>query len=300
MFEGFARRRVAADGFSINAVVGGQGPPLLLLHGYPQTHAMWHRVAPRLAADFTVVAADLRGYGDSDRPKSDPDHRAYAKRTMAADMVAVMHALGFDRFGVAGHDRGGRVAYRLALDHPERVSGLAVLDIIPTHAVFAAVDKEMATSTFHWFFLIQPFDLPERLIGGDPAYFLKTLLTRWSGAGLAPFAEEALAEYVRCFSDPEVIHATCEDYRAGATIDVELDGADLGRRMIRCPTLALFGGENRRLARRRDVVEVWRQWATDVHGHALPCGHFLPEEAPDETYAALREFFLATDKGGSR
>jgi haloacetate dehalogenase len=300
MFDGFARRRLTVGGVGLDVVVGGHGPPVVLLHGYPQSHVMWHRVAPRLAADFTVVCPDLRGYGDSDKPKSDADHHVYAKRAMAADVVGLMRALGFERFAVAGHDRGGRVAYRLAFDHPERVSHLAVLDIIPTHAVFAAVDKAMATGTFHWFFLIQPFDLPERLIGGDPAYFLKALLARWSGSGLAPFPDEVLAEYVRCFSDPATIHATCEDYRAGATIDVELDGADLGRRMIACPTLVLWGARNQRLAGRCDLLAVWREWASDVRGHGLPCGHFLPEESPDETHAALREFFLATDKGGSR
>jgi haloacetate dehalogenase len=297
MLEGFARRRIATDGPTINAAVGGQGPPLLLLHGYPQTHAMWHRVAPRLAADFTVVCADLPGYGDSDAPTSDAEHRPYDKRAMAANMVAAMRALGFERFGVAGHDRGARVAYRLALDHPARVGRLAVLDIIPTHAVFATVDKEVATGTFHWFFLIQPDDLPERLIGGDPAYFLKTLLARWSGSGLSPFSDEALGEYVRCFSRAATIHATCEDYRAGATIDFDLDAADRGRRMIACPTLVLHGGANQRLSGRRDVLAVWREWASDVRGHAIACGHFLAEEAPDETYAALREFFLATDQG---
>jgi len=289
MFDGFERRRIATAGAEINVVRAGTGPPLLLLHGYPQTHTMWHQVAPRLAEDFTVVAADLRGYGDSSKPASTPDHFAYSKRAMAADAVDVMQALGYERFAVAGHDRGARVAYRLALDHPDRVDRLAVLDIIPTHTVFSTVDKTVATSTFHWFFLIQPYDLPERLIGGAPEYFLETLLARWSGSGLEPFRPPALAEYVRCFRDPATIHATCEDYRAGATVDFALDANDFGRRTIACPTMVLWGGLGR--VERRDPLKVWRQWAADVSGGPLPCGHFLPEEAPDETYAALRAFF---------
>jgi haloacetate dehalogenase len=214
MFDGFERRQIAASGATINLVMRGQGPPvLLLLHGYPQTHAIWHLVAPRLARDFTVVAPDLRGYGDSSKPPGGADHSGYGKRAMAFDQVEVMQALGFQCFAVVGHDRGARVAYRLALDHPDRVTHLALLDIVPTHTVFAAVDRTVATHTFHWFFLIQPEPLPERLIGNDPEFFLRTLLARWSGNGLASFAPEALAEYVRCFKDPAV------DYRAGATVD---------------------------------------------------------------------------------
>jgi haloacetate dehalogenase len=297
VFDGFEQRRIAGSGAAIHVRVGGRGAPLLLLHGYPQTGAMWHRVAPELARHFTVVAPDLRGYGDSDRPAAGPDHAAYAKRAMAADQVAVMGALGFERFAVAGHDRGGRVAYRLALDAPERVTRLAVLDIIPTGSVFAAVDKGVAMSTYHWFFLSQPFDLPERLIGADPEFFLRWTLASWSGDGLASFAPEALAEYLRAFQDPAVIHATCEDYRAGATVDDETDRADLGHRRIACPTLVLWGDRraNRRgrtgAVERRDPLAVWREWAADVRGQALACGHFLAEEAPGETAAALRDFF---------
>jgi len=289
MFKGFERRRVATTGAEISVARAGTGPPLLLLHGYPQTHAMWHQVAPRLAEDFTVVVADLRGYGDSGKPPSAADHFTYSKRAMAADAVEVMQALGYDEFSVAGHDRGARVAYRLALDHPDRIRRLAVLDIIPTHTVFSTVDKAVATSTFHWFFLIQPYDLPERLIGGAPEYFLRTLLARWSGSGFTCFSADALAEYVRCFSDPATIHATCEDYRAGATVDFALDAHDFGRRTIACPTLVLWGGLGR--VERRDPLAVWRQWAADVSGGPLPCGHFLAEEAPDETGDALRTFF---------
>jgi haloacetate dehalogenase len=292
VFEGFDRRTRDVAGNSVHYVRGGSGPPLLLLHGYPQTHAIWHRVAPRLAERFTVVAPDLRGYGDSGKPVSAPDHSTYSKRVMAAEEVALMEALGFDRFAVAGHDRGGRVAYRMALDHGARVTKLATLDIVPTSATFDAVDKAMAMATFHWFFLAQPYDLPERLIGGDPVYFLTTLLARWSGAGLTPFSAEALAEYVRCFSDPATIHASCEDYRAGATIDAALDAADRARGGIRCPMLALWG-EARKNRHGYGVLETWAQWASDVRGHGLPCGHFLPEEAPDATAGALEEFLLA-------
>ena len=289
MFEGFTTTRIATSGAEIHVVTGGSGPPLLLLHGYPQTHAMWHRIAPRLAAEFTVVAPDLRGYGDSGKPDGGPDHSGYAKRAMAGDQVEVMAALGFPRFAVAGHDRGARVAYRMALDHPERVERLAVLDIVPTHTYVAAVDMALARASYHWFFLSQPADLPERLIAGDPDYYLRTMLARWAG-GPEAFTPEALAEYLRCFRDPAAIHATCEDYRAGASVDFALDEADReAQRKIACPVLALWGG-TRSIGRRFDILAVWREWAHDVRGRALPCGHFLAEEAPEETYAALREF----------
>ena len=229
MLDGFETADVATQGATVHLAKGGDGPPLLLLHGYPQTHVMWHRVAPRLAERFTVVAPDLRGYGDSPAPETSADHTPYSKRAMAQDQVDVMAHLGFERFAVVGHDRGARVAYRLALDHPGRVSRLVTLDIVPTHATFAATTMASAMATFHWFFLAQPFDLPERLIGAASDYYLKTMLARWSGSGLAAFAPEALAEYVRCF-DAATIHASCEDYRAGATVDFVLDEADLGRR----------------------------------------------------------------------
>jgi haloacetate dehalogenase len=297
MFDGFTGQRLDVDGTTINLRTAGSGPPVLLLHGYPQSHVMWHRVAPRLAERFTVVVPDLRGYGDSDKPHDDPAHHAYSKRVMARDQVAVMRRLGHQRFAVAGHDRGGRVAYRLALDHPEVVTRLALLDIVPTVTVFDAVDKRVATDTFHWFFLIQPYDFPERLIGADPEYFLKHLLGRWSGDGLKPFAPEALAEYVRCFSQPATVHATCEDYRAGATVDYDADAADRGRRRIGCPVLVLWGGRGR--VERRDPLAVWREWADDVRGGSLPCGHFLAEEQPEATAEALQRFFL-DDGGGPR
>jgi haloacetate dehalogenase len=288
MFDGFDTRDVATRATSIHARIGGAGPPLLLLHGYPQTHAMWHRVAPALAQRFTVVCADLRGYGDSGKPASDPEHAVYSKRASAEDMVEVMAALGFERFMLAGHDRGGRVAHRLALDHPERLERLAVLDIVPTRTVFRATDQAIATGYYHWFFLIQPYDLPERLIGADPVYYLRRKLGAW--AALDGFAPEALAEYERCFSDPAVIHASCEDYRAAASLDLAHDEADLDHR-IQCPLLVLWGGRGL-MERHFDVLATWREKAAGpVTGRALDCGHFLAEERPEETGSQLLAFF---------
>jgi len=288
MFEGFEKRRVATGETEIALRIGGTGPPLLLLHGYPQTHVMWHRIAPALAERFTVVCADLRGYGDSGKPAGGPDHAAYSKRAMARDQVAVMSALGFERFRLCGHDRGARVAHRLALDHPERVERIAVLDIAPTLRMYADTDRAFATAYYHWFFLIQPAPLPERLIGADPAFWLRSCLGKWGGEEGA-FVPEALAEYERCFTDSASIHATCEDYRAAAGIDLEHDRGDLGTRLP-MPLLVLWG-EKGLVGRSWDVLAVWRERAAAVEGAALPCGHFLPEEAPDETLAALRDFF---------
>lgn len=290
MFEGFEQRRVPSGELTINARIGGAGPPLLLLHGYPQTHAMWHRVAPALAERFTVVCADLRGYGDSDKPSGDPAHETYCKRTCARDMVGLMAALGFERFMLAGHDRGGRVAHRLALDHPECLERLAVLDIVPTRTIFRATDQAIVTGYYHWFFLIQGGDLPERLIGAEPLFFLHWMLGRW-GTGLAAFAPEALVEYERCIRDPAMVHASCEDYRAAATIDLEHDEADLATRRIERPLLALWGRHGL-MERHFDVLASWRERASgEVTGRALDCGHFLAEERPDETAQELMTFF---------
>jgi haloacetate dehalogenase len=269
--------------------VGGEGPPLLL-HGYPQTRACWHRVAPELARRFTVVAADLRGYGDSSKPPGGDDHAAYSKRAMAADMVGAMGALGFARFGVAGHDRGGRVARRMALDHPAAVDRVAVLDILPTLTLFDGTDQAFATAYYHWFFLIQPDGLPEAMIGRDPEWFLRETVRRWSGRAL-PLDEEAIREYVRCFSDPAAIHASCEDYRAAAGIDLVHDRADAGARLA-CPLLVLWGAHGA-MHRLYDVLDAWLASADDVRGRALAGGHFLPEECPDETLAELVAFFGA-------
>jgi haloacetate dehalogenase len=288
MFEGFTTADIDAGGTTIHTVYGGSGPPLLLLHGYPQTHVIWHKIAPRLAERFTVVATDLRGYGDSGKPPSDPDHSAYSKRTTARDQVEVMAALGFETFLVAGHDRGGRVAHRMALDHPQRVTKLAVLDIVPTHKIFSTVTKEIATGYYHWFFLIQGGGLPETLIGHDPEYYLRTKVKQWGG-GMEAFTEEALNEYVRCFSDPACIHASCEDYRAAASIDLKHDEADMDHK-VRCPLLALWG-EKGLMERHYDVLATWRERAADVRGRKLRCGHYLPEEAPEDTLAELIGFF---------
>jgi haloacetate dehalogenase len=288
MFEGFSFRRVPTSGAEINLRIGGEGPPLLLLHGYPQMHAMWHAVAPALARAHTVVCPDLPGYGDSSKPPSTPDHAAYSKRAMAADLVYAMSALGFERFAVAGHDRGGRVAYRMALDHPERVARLATLDIVPTYSSWNVMDWRAGLGTYHWFFLAQPAPLPETLIAGDPMFYLHSTLRRWAAPSFA-FDPAALAEYERAFANPETVRACCEDYRAGAGIDYQLDEADFGKKKIACPMLALWG--QREGAPERNVIEVWNDWAEDVRGLPIRSGHFLGEEAPGPTLAALLEFF---------
>jgi haloacetate dehalogenase len=287
MFEGFDRRQLTTSGTTINFVKGGDGPPLLLLHGYPQMHVMWHKIAPRLAQDFTVVAADLRGYGDSGKPHGDPQHLNYSKRVMAQDMVEVMQQLGYESFLLVGHDRGARVSHRLTKDHPQRVRRLALLDIIPTRKMFQIVNKEMATNTFHWFFLIQPYDFPERVIGAAADYFIRSRFDRVKDPQVFP--PQAVAEYVRCFTPP-AIHGMCEDYRAGASIDLAHDEADFDAK-VTCPLLVLWSATGY-VGRTQDVLGVWREYATDVRGQSLPCGHYLPEEMPDETYAALRDYLL--------
>lgn len=289
IIAGFTERRFVANGVEINAAIGGKGPPLLLIHGYPQTHAMWHKIAPELARTFTVVAPDLRGYGDSDKPSGDIGHENYAKSAMAQDLISVMRDLGFNRFAVAGHDRGGRVAYRMALDHPLVVSRLAVLDIVPTKTVYDATDRLIATHYYHWFFLIQPAPFPETLIGANPDFFLDRIFGAWSQQHDA-FTPEARAQYYRAFGTTEAIHASCEDYRAGAGIDSRNDAASLAAGIrIAAPLLVLWG--NRGLVGARfDVLTEWRKYADDVQGFAVESGHFLPEEAPEATCAALLEF----------
>ena len=266
----------------------GAGPPLLLLHGYPQTGYMWHKIAPRLAEHFTVVVADLRGYGDSDKPTSSEDHAVYSKRAMAADMKAVMTALGHSQFFIAGHDRGGRVAHRLARDYPQAVTKLAVLDIAPTAMMYDTTDMHFATSYYHWFFLIQPAPFPETLISCDPKFFLESKMQHW-GKDRTAITNDAFDEYVRCFSNPDTIHASCEDYRASASIDLEHDAADVGLKLD-IPLLVLWGA-TAMVGNKYDMLCAWQEVATDVTGFAVPGGHYLPEESPDETYQALLDFF---------
>jgi haloacetate dehalogenase len=289
MFEGFEQQQIKTSGTTINLVKGGSGPPLLLLHGYPQTHTMWHKVAPLLAQDFTVVAADLRGYGDSGKLEGGPEHINYSKRAMAQDQVEVMEQLGFDSFLMAGHDRGARVSHRLTKDHPQRVKRLAVLDIIPTHRMFQIVNQAMATNTYHWFFLIQPFDFPERVIGAAPDQFFRRSFERGANAAQV-FPPEAVAEYVRCATTPAAIHAMCEDYRAGASIDLVHDEADFADK-VNCPMMALWSATGY-VGRTQDVLQTWREYATDVRGHSMPCGHHIAEEMPEEAHAAIKQFLL--------
>lgn len=278
-FPGFSRRRIQTSGAVINTVSGGSGAPVLLLHGYPQTHVMWHAVAPRLAERFTIVMTDLRGYGDSSKPPDGENHANYSKRAMALDQVEVMRTLGFDRFAVVGHDRGGRVAWRLAVEHPDAVTRAAVLDIVPLP--YDRVTKVFGTQYYHWFFLIQPAPLPETLIGNSVDVYLRSRFQRPTG-GTSAIAPEAFAEYSRCFSDSATIHATCEDYRAGATIDLEHAKQD-GEKKVTCPLLVLWG-EGGTVGRLEPVMDIWREKATDVRGKALPGGHFLAEELPGETH----------------
>jgi haloacetate dehalogenase len=286
-FPGFEQRQIRTSGATINLVTGGSGPPLLLLHGYPQTHIMWRKVAPRLAQDFTVVIPDLRGYGDSSKPPAGDDFVNYAKRALALDQVEVMTALGHDRFAVAGHDRGARVTHRLLRDHGDRITRAATLDIVPTLYRFETIDQKAATGSWHWFFLIQRAPFPETMIAAETELFLKKML----GLAGRPGAHEpeAYAEYLRCFSSPETIRATCDEYRAGATIDLVHDRADLAQK-VKVPMLVLWGTGSGQ-GSGYDLLKVWCDHAEDVRGHGIDSGHFIPEEQPDQVYAALKEFF---------
>jgi haloacetate dehalogenase len=288
VFENFELKTIAVDNLSIRLRVGGKGPPILLLHGNPQTHVMWHSVAPALADRFTVIAADLTGYGESSKPHSSKDHAAYSKRSMANDQVAMMRKLGFDEFSVAGHDRGGRVAYRMALDHPSVVEKLAVLDIIPTLESFQRCDKKFSLGYYHWFFLSQPSPFPETLINQNPENFW-----RWHTSRVSRdfFTQTAIEDYLRCFKNPETVRAICEDYRAGISIDCEHDLIDQqNNHKITCPVLALWG-KQAKLEQWYDTIEVWRSWATEVEGFGIDCGHYLAEEEPEQTTQALNAFF---------
>lgn len=290
LFPGFQHRLIdVGGGVEIAVTIGGSGPPLLLLHGHPQTRAIWHRVAPALAGLFTLVAADLRGYGDSSKPAGTSDHGNYSKRAMAADQVALMRLLGFDRFRVLAHDRGARVAHRLAADHPETVSRIVLLDIAPTLAMYEQTSEGFARAYWHWFFLIQPAPLPERLIEADPAAYLRDVMGRRS-AGLAPFDPRALAEYTRCLALRGSAHGLCEDYRAAAGIDLMHDRSDRDAgRMLQVPLLALWGEEGV-VHRCFKPLDEWRRVASDAEGEALPCGHYIAEEAPEALLARTLPF----------
>jgi haloacetate dehalogenase len=293
MLENFTRTEIKTSGARIVTVYGGKGPPLLLMHGNPFTHLSWHKVAPRLAEEFTVVCTDLRGYGDSEKPPGGDDHSGYSFRAMALDQVEVMDALGFPRFYAAGHDRGARVLHRMCLDHPDKVARAAILDIIPQHHLLNNVTRSWATFSWHWFFMIQPYDLPERLMSADPDFYIRKKLAK-TAQGLSFFGEAALAEYMRCFRNPATVHAMCEDYRATFGIDLEMDSKDFeAGRKITCPVLLLWGATGG-VGRNHKSMEIWPLYASDIRGgKALPCGHYLSEEAPNETYAELREFFAA-------
>jgi haloacetate dehalogenase len=289
LLPGFEYRRTDVEGVMVNHAIAGSGLPLLLLHGYPENHLMWRHVAPALAEHHTVVLADLRGYGDSGKPAPDAAGLTYAKRAMARDQVGLMRQLGFGEFGLVGHDRGARVAHRLVLDHPGAVTRLAVLDIVPTRHVLGHVTRDMATAYYHWFFLIAPNGIPERLIAADPGFWVRSLIAPLLGPG-ASIDPPVMDDYIRCFSDPRTIAATCADYRAAASTDLAHDEETFaaGQR-IECPALALWGTEAF-VGRGYEPLRVWQQYATDVRGTALPTGHFLPEEAPGLVVEALRDF----------
>ena len=303
MFDGFTQTHMSGVGADINLRMkgphrGGKAPAVLLIHGYPQSHIVWRHVAPKLAEDFIVVCPDLRGYGDSSCPPPTADHMTYSKRVMAQDLAHVMSGLGFERFAVVGHDRGARVGHRMAMDMPDKVTRFCSLDVVPTGSVWARANKAWAMGSFHWLFLAQPAPRPEVLIGHDPDHWLTWLMESWS-ADMGAFADGALEEYKRHHRKPAVIHANCEDYRAGATIDDDLDQADLaaGRKMA-CPVLALWGGVRKSGGPKTDgktsALDIWRQWADNVTGGPVDCGHFLPEEAPDAVLEHLVPF-LAPD-----
>jgi haloacetate dehalogenase len=289
LLPGFEYRRMDVAGMTVSYAISGSGPPVLLLHGYPENHLMWRHVAPFLARDHTVVLADLRGYGDSGKPVPDAAGNLYSKRFMARDQAGLMRQLGFGQFQLVGHDRGARVAHRLVLDHPGTVTRLAVLDIVPTRHVLGNVTRGLATAYYHWFFLIAPNGIPEHLIAADPGYWIRSFISPLLGEG-ASIEPEVMEDYIRCFRDPGTIAGSCADYRSGASTDLIHDEETFAAgQKIECPVLALWG-KQAFVGRGYEPLGVWQQYATDVRGHALPTGHFLPEEAPDQVSAALHEF----------
>ncbi|MEI6549766.1 MAG: alpha/beta hydrolase [Betaproteobacteria bacterium] len=289
LFPGFKSELIEVNGVKIMARKGGSGQPLLLLHGHPQTHAIWHRVAQQLAESHTVVMTDLRGYGDSSKPQGSHDHLNYSKRVMALDQIEVMRQFGFAQFDVLAHDRGARVAHRLALDHPKAVKRLVLLDIAPTLAMYEKTSNQFARSYWHWFFLIQPAPLPERLIEADPAAYVRDVLGRRS-AGLAPFDPRALAEYVRCLELPGTPHGLCEDYRASASIDLVHDQLDIDKKNFLQQALLVLWGEHGVVNQCFEPLKEWSKLAVNVKGHALPCGHYIPEEAPELLLNQVQSF----------
>jgi haloacetate dehalogenase len=288
VFEGFTPGVAQVDGTDISYVIGGSGPPALLLHGFPQCKAMWARVAPQLAREYTVVCADLRGYGDSSKPRCLPDRSNYSFRSLAADQAGLMRQLGFPRFHMIGHDRGGRTGHRMALDRPDAVLTLTVMDIVPTYTMLMETNRKVAGSYWHWYFLSQPEPFPERLIGNDPDFFYETSLVGWGATRISEFDPQMLAEYRRAWRDPAMIHGSCSDYRAAVSIDLEHDTADIDRK-VQCPTLVLYGSAGQ-MAQLFDIPAQWRKRCVDVQDATLPGGHFFVDQFPDETARILTEF----------
>mgnify|MGYP003970519383 FL=1 len=286
MFDNFKQDFIEVNGVNINYKIGGQGEPLLLLHGYPQSHILWRKIAPLFAKDYTVICADLRGYGDSDKPKSDEKHLTYSKKTMGLDQNELMKKLGFNEYFLVGHDRGARVAHRMAIDFKESIKKISVLDIVPTSHVFKNTNAILARRYYHWFFLIQSYPHPETMIGNDPEYYIRSKLQMW-GANNQYLTEDIIKEYLRCFNT-ESINASCEDYRAGASIDLVHHEEDLHKK-ISCPLQVLWGSKAT-VEELYDPVKVWKEWAINVEGESIDCGHFLPEENPIETYNAIIKF----------
>ena len=287
MFKNFKQDVIEVNGVNINYKIGGKGEPLLLLHGYPQSHVLWRKIAPLFAENYTVICSDLRGYGDSDKPQSDKKHLTYSKKTMGLDQNELMKKLGFNEYFLVGHDRGGRVAHRMAIDFKENIKKISVLDIVPTSHVFKNTNAILAKRYYHWFFLIQSYPLPETMIGNDPEYYMRSKLQMW-GANNEYLTEEIIQEYLRCFTT-ETIQASCEDYRAGASIDLVHHEEDFDKK-ISCPLQVLWGSKAT-LEELYDPIKVWKEWALHVEGQSIDCGHFLPEESPVETYNAIINFF---------
>lgn len=287
MFKNFKQDIIEVNGVNINYKIGGKGEPLLLLHGYPQSHVLWRKIAPLFAENYTVICSDLRGYGDSDKPQSDKKHLTYSKKTMGLDQNELMKKLGFKEYFLVGHDRGGRVAHRMAIDFKENIKKISVLDIVPTSHVFKNTNAILAKRYYHWFFLIQSYPLPETMIGNDPEYYIRSKLQMW-GANNEYLTEEIIQEYLRCFTT-ETIQASCEDYRAGASIDLVHHEEDFDKK-ISCPLQVLWGSKAF-VEELYDPIKVWKEWALNVEGQSIDCGHFLPEESPVETYNAIINFF---------